>query len=77
LIPPAEVPKEKIHVLIVESTHGISCHDPRKIRESRFTEKVHQIVGDGGKCLLPVLALGRAEEILLILEEYWAHHPEI
>jgi hypothetical protein len=27
--------------------------------------------------LLPVVALGRAQELLLILEEYWSRHPEL
>ena len=31
----------------------------------------------GGRCLIPVFALGRAQELLLILDEYWAAHPEL
>lgn len=31
------------------------------------TELVHTIVRRGGRCLLPVFALGRAQELLLIL----------
>lgn len=31
----------------------------------------------GGKCLLPVFALGRAQELLLILEEYWQAHEHL
>ena len=31
----------------------------------------------GGRCLLPVFALGRAQELLLILEEYWQSHKEL
>ena len=31
----------------------------------------------GGRCLLPVVALGRAQELLLILEDCWARHPEL
>lgn len=34
------------------------------------------IVERGGKCLMPVFALGRAQELLLILNEHWAQHPE-
>ena len=29
------------------------------------------------RCLIPVFALGRAQELLLILDEYWAMHPEL
>lgn len=31
----------------------------------------------GGRCLIPVFALGRAQELLLILDEYWNAHPEL
>lgn len=31
----------------------------------------------GGKCLLPVFALGRAQELLLILNEYWKEHEDL
>ena len=30
-----------------------------------------------GRCLIPLFALGRAQELLLILDEYWAAHPEL
>lgn len=39
--------------------------------------RVHDIVTRGGHCLIPVFALGRAQELLLILDEYWAAHPEL
>lgn len=38
---------------------------------------VQSILKRGGRVLLPVFALGRAQEILLILDEYWAEHPEL
>ncbi len=52
-------------------------HEPREEREKRFTESVRDIVTRGGKCLIPVFALGRAQELLLILDEYWSNHPEL
>ncbi|KAF9438809.1 Cleavage and polyadenylation specificity factor subunit 3 [Entomortierella beljakovae] len=64
-------------VLICESTYGVQSHEPRLDRERRFTGKVHQIVQRGGRCLLPVFALGQAQELLLMLDEYWAAHPEL
>lgn len=42
-----------------------------------FAGTVHDIVFRGGRCLIPVFALGRAQELLLILDEYWASHPEL
>jgi Cft2 family RNA processing exonuclease len=67
----AEIPHEPPHVLIVESTYGVSLHEPQAVREQRFTSAIHQIVARGGRCLIPVFALGRSQEILLILDEYW------
>ncbi|VAH96931.1 unnamed protein product [Triticum turgidum subsp. durum] len=31
----------------------------------------------GGRVLIPAFALGRAQELLLILDEYWSNHPEL
>lgn len=67
----AEVPPFTPDVLICESTYGLQVHESRRLREKRFTEHVADVVRDGGRVLLPVFALGRAQELLLILDEYW------
>ncbi|KAL9017348.1 MAG: hypothetical protein Q9185_005346 [Variospora sp. 1 TL-2023] len=73
----AEVPKGiKIDVLITESTYGIASHIPRPERETALMKSITGILNRGGRVLMPVFALGRAQEILLILDEYWARHPE-
>ncbi|OWR47933.1 Cleavage and polyadenylation specificity factor subunit 3 [Danaus plexippus plexippus] len=63
----AEIPTVHPDVLITK----------REERESRFTTLVSDVVGRGGRCLIPVFALGRAQELLLILDEYWSLHPEL
>nr|XP_037873567.1 cleavage and polyadenylation specificity factor 73 isoform X6 [Bombyx mori] len=73
----AEIPTVHPDVLITESTYGTHIHEKREERESRFTGLVSDIVGRGGRCLIPVFALGRAQELLLILDEYWSLHPEL
>ncbi|QRV82594.1 pre-mRNA polyadenylation factor PF I, YSH1-component related protein [Ceratobasidium sp. AG-Ba] len=73
----AELPPLRPDVLIVESTYGVQGHEARESREARFTTSVHTIVKRGGHVLLPVFALGRAQELLLILDEYWAAHSEL
>lgn len=73
----AEMPTVKPDVLIVESTYGTQIHEKREDREQRFTSTVAEIVSRGGRCLIPVFALGRAQELLLILDEFWAAHPEL
>ncbi|KAI4191811.1 MAG: hypothetical protein LQ346_004593 [Caloplaca aetnensis] len=73
----AEIPKGiKIDVLITESTYGIASHIPRPERETALMKSITGILNRGGRVLMPVFALGRAQEILLILDEYWARHPE-
>ncbi|KAL1438250.1 hypothetical protein MTO96_048328 [Rhipicephalus appendiculatus] len=73
----AEIPNIHPDVLIIESTYGTHIHEKREEREARFTGLVHDIVNRGGRCLIPVFALGRAQELLLILDEYWSNHPEL
>ncbi|KAE8218479.1 hypothetical protein CF319_g7659 [Tilletia indica] len=73
----AEVPPIKPDVLICESTYGVHSLEPRLDKEARFTSLVHSIIRRGGRVLLPVFVLGRAQELLLLLDEYWATHPEL
>lgn len=62
-------------VFIVESTCGVRIHASCAKREACFTGTVEKIVTRGGRCLILVFALGRAQELLLILDEYWQAHP--
>nr|CAB3233529.1 cleavage and polyadenylation specificity factor subunit 3 [Phallusia mammillata] len=73
----AEIPAVRPDVLITEATYGTHIHEPREEREARFTNTVTDIVNRGGRCLIPVFALGRAQELLLILDDYWSNHPEL
>jgi len=73
----AQMPSTAIDILISESTYGVQCHQSKEERESRFTSGVAEIVKRGGKCLLPVFALGRAQELLLILDEFWESRKDL
>lgn len=73
----AELPQFSPDVCIIESTYGVQLHQPRHIREKRFTDVIHSTVSQGGRVLIPAFALGRAQELLLILDEYWSSHPEL
>ncbi len=73
----AEIPPVRPDVLICESTYGTQTHEPRLDKEHRFTSQIHHIIKRGGRVLLPVFVLGRAQELLLLLDEYWAAHPEL
>lgn len=73
----AEIPTMKPDILITESTYGTHIHEKREDRENRFTSLVQKIVMQGGRCLIPVFALGRAQELLLILDEFWSQNPDL
>jgi len=73
----AELPPVRPDVLIVESTYGVQSLEGREEKEQRFTNLVHSIIRRGGHVLLPAFALGRAQELLLILDEYWKKHPDL
>lgn len=73
----AELPQFSPDICIIESTSGVQLHQSRHIREKRFTDVIHSTVAQGGRVLIPAFALGRAQELLLILDEYWANHPDL
>ncbi|KAB1207081.1 Cleavage and polyadenylation specificity factor subunit 3-I [Morella rubra] len=73
----AETPQFSPDICIIESTYGVQLHQPRNVREKRFTDVIHSTISEGGRVLIPVFALGRAQELLLILDEYWSNHPEL
>jgi cleavage and polyadenylation specificity factor subunit 3 len=73
----ASIPREiKVDVLITESTFGTATHVPRAERETTLMKGITAILDRGGRALLPVFALGTAQELLLILDEYWARHQK-
>uniref|UniRef100_A0A3B0N9A1 Cleavage and polyadenylation specificty factor, subunit, putative n=1 Tax=Theileria annulata TaxID=5874 RepID=A0A3B0N9A1_THEAN len=76
-LPSAEIPSTNVHLLISESTYGIRVHEERSQREMRFLHVVMDIIMREGKCLLPVFALGRSQEILLILDNYWENNRQL
>ncbi|CDW59722.1 integrator complex subunit 11 [Trichuris trichiura] len=58
-------------VLISETTYATTIRDSKRAREREFLKKVHECVERGGKVLIPVFALGRAQELCILLESYW------
>jgi len=72
-IPPGGPPD----VMICESTFGTTTLDSKEKREESLINAVENIVLKGGSCLIPVFALGRAQELLLILDQYWQDHVNL
>lgn len=73
----AEVPPMKPDILITESTFGTGTLEPRLELEKRLVSSIHATILKGGRVLMPVFALGNAQELLLILDEYWAKHEDL
>jgi len=53
--------------VITEGTYGDAIHANRKEQERALVETVARVVGRGGRALLPAFAVGRAQEVALIL----------
>ena len=66
------IPRLFPDVLITESTYGNKTRDTIAKRERSFVQLVHATVAEGGKVLIPVFAVGRLQEICLMLEDYWS-----
>ena len=73
----AEVPPVKPDIMISESTFGTATHEPRLEKERRMMNIIHSTLLKGGRVLMPVFALGRAQELLLVLEEYWSMNEDL
>ena len=60
-------PRLRPDVLVLESTYGERLHANRKVEESRLVEIVAEVAENRGKILIPAFAVGRAQEVILIL----------
>lgn len=61
------IPKLRPDIAIVETTYGNRLHANRQLEEKRFVELVRECILQKKKILIPAFALGRAQEVLLIL----------
>lgn len=66
------IDKVQPDVLISESTYGTVIRDWKKTRENFFMEKIKETFDRGGKVLIPVFALGRAQEFFVLIEDIWS-----
>jgi KH/beta-lactamase-domain protein len=62
----------RVETLITESTYGAK-EDIMPLREEvemNFVNAINKTLSGGGKVLIPIPAVGRAQEILLVLDQY-------
>lgn len=71
----------RVETLIMESTYGGSkdSQPSRKKAESKLQGVVRRTINQGGKVLIPAFAVGRSQEVMLVLEEQMRHKkiPEV
>ncbi len=66
-IPGMVIPHCRPDVVVMESTYGNRQHADRVQQEASLATRVAAVVEDGGKVLIPAFAVGRAQEVILIL----------
>jgi predicted metal-dependent RNase len=64
----AKIPKIRPDAAIFEATYGDKLHSNRELEEDRLIEIVEKCIQGNGKMLIPAFALGRAQEVILILK---------
>ena len=62
-------PRLRPDITIVESTYGDRLHAVRRTEEERLASLVSECVQAGEKVLIPTFALGRSQEVILILRK--------
>ncbi len=72
LFEPASWNFPRVETLLIESTYGLKedIQPSRQEVESAFINAVNNTLADGGKVLIPIPAVGRAQEIMMVIDHY-------
>ena len=72
LLEPAVTEFPRVETIITESTYGApqDIMPPRVEAEEKLASIINETLGNKGKVLIPVPAVGRAQEIMLIIDGY-------
>ena len=62
-------PVKDVDVLILETTYSDRDHPERKETKKLIKERVEGTLGEGGCVLFPAFAVGRSQEVLMVLRE--------
>jgi Cft2 family RNA processing exonuclease len=68
----AQLPSKPVDTLVMETTRGLSERPAGKQREAeivRLLQDIRKCLNRGGSALIPVFALGRMQEMLVLLDE--------
>jgi Cft2 family RNA processing exonuclease/dsRNA-specific ribonuclease len=67
-VPALQRPSMHVDLVVTESTYGSRLHEDRRAAEERLIAQIRSIVEHQGRVLIPAFAVGRAQEVLLILK---------
>lgn len=75
LLEPAVAKFPRIESLVMESTYGghEDVQPSRNEAEKELIKTIYRTLERGGKVLIPVFAVGRAQEMMIVLDEYIRH----
>ncbi|GAA5818496.1 MAG: beta-CASP ribonuclease aCPSF1 [Methanobrevibacter sp. CfCl-M3] len=75
LLEPATSKFPRLETLIMESTYGghEDIQPSRNSAEKELMKIIYKTLKEKGKVLIPVFAVGRAQELMIVLEEYMCH----
>lgn len=67
-VPALTRPWFPVDLVISEATYGNRLHEDRSAAERRLIGQVGEVLANEGRVLIPAFAIGRAQEVLLILK---------
>ena len=72
LLESADTRFPRVETLLIESTYGAKedIQPTREEVESAFVKSVNEILNSGGKVLIPIPAVGRAQELMMVIDKY-------
>jgi len=62
-------PLPPVDYLVLESTYGNRFHDPTSNVKKKLTSEIVRTAGRGGKIIVPAFAVGRTQQLVLLLHE--------
>ncbi len=67
----------RIETLFMESTYGgrASMMPNRYETDTKLVQSIEHVINRKGKVLIPVFSVGRSQEIMLVLEEFFGRNP--
>ena len=62
----------RVETLLIESTYGAKedIQPSRQEVETAFIASVNSVLKEGGKVLIPIPAVGRAQELMMVIDQY-------